>query len=76
MTRQCVRPAARGYRLAGRWQCQPSNAPGPARIRWIVLDMLATMIPAQFLPRALGFKDVAPYYENRLRGDVYLALDS
>jgi hypothetical protein len=37
--------------------------------------MLASMVAARQLYVALGFRPVAPYYDNPLPGTLYMALD-
>ena len=41
----------------------------------MVLDTLARLKPARSLYRSLGFREVAPYYENPIEGAVYMELD-
>lgn len=70
-----VRPAARGQALGRRlaeavlaWAAQA----GYARV---LLDTLATMQAARQLYVALGFRPVAPYYDNPVPGTLYMALE-
>ncbi|MGB3747284.1 MAG: GNAT family N-acetyltransferase [Rhodanobacter sp.] len=70
-----VRPAARGHAL-GRQLAE-------AAIAWavragyvrVLLDTLASMVAARQLYVALGFRPVAPYYDNPLPGTLYMALE-
>ena len=73
--RLCVRPAARGQALGRRL--------AEAVIAWatragcvrVLLDTLASMQAARQLYVALGFRPVAPYYDNPVTGTLYLALE-
>lgn len=70
-----VRPAARGHAL-GRQLAE-------AAIAWavragyvrVLLDTLESMVAARQLYVALGFRPVAPYYDNPLPGTLYMALE-
>ncbi|WP_027484678.1 GNAT family N-acetyltransferase [Rhodanobacter sp. OR87] len=70
-----VKPAARGQALGRRlaeaaiaWAAQA----GYARV---LLDTLASMQAARQLYVALGFRPVAPYYDNPVPGTLYMALE-
>ena len=71
MKRLYVRPAFRAAKL-GRRLAEAVVAEG-RRIgyRRIVLDTLKDMTAAQALYRALGFTEIAPYYDNPLPGARY-----
>jgi putative acetyltransferase len=70
-----VRPAARGRALGRRL--------AEAAIAWaahagyvrVLLDTLASMQTARQLYAALGFRPVAPYYDNPMPGTLYMALE-
>jgi ribosomal protein S18 acetylase RimI-like enzyme len=72
MKRLYVRPAFRaaglGRALVERIVAEAALA-GYARMR---LDTLPSMVAAQRLYRALGFRDIAPYCENPVPGAVFL----
>lgn len=70
-----VRPAARGQALGRRL--------AEAAIAWarhagyvrMLLDTLASMQAARQLYAALGFRPVAPYYDNPVPDTLYMALE-
>ena len=75
MKRLYLRPADRGAKL-GRVIAEALLARGRALgYTSVRLDTLAEMIPARALYRSLGFREIAPYYDNPLPQVVYMELD-
>ncbi|RCS28754.1 GNAT family N-acetyltransferase [Rhodanobacter denitrificans] len=70
-----VRPAARGRALGRRLaEAAIAWAAGASYAR-VLLDTLASMQAARQLYVALGFRPVAPYYDNPVPGTWYMALE-
>src|SRR5258708_28683207 len=75
MKRLYVRPAARGSGLGRELAQAASDAARERGYRRIVLDTIAgKMDRAIALYRALGYREIAPYYENPVEGAIYLEL--
>ena len=74
MKRLYVRQRFRGQGI-GNALCRKIIAKGSQRgYREMLLDTLSTMVDAQALYRAHGFKETVPYYHNPLPGAQYMRL--
>jgi ribosomal protein S18 acetylase RimI-like enzyme len=74
MKRLYVRPA---YRIQGIGRVLVDRIVHEARqagYRYMRLDTLPSMAAALALYRRLGFREIAPYYENPIEGAVFLEL--
>jgi ribosomal protein S18 acetylase RimI-like enzyme len=74
MKRLYVAPAGRGQGLGkqlARAIIEAARAAGHHEMR---LDTLASMHDAQALYRALGFVEIAPYYDTPIEGTVFMSL--
>ena len=73
MKRLFVRPAARGHRLATKLidtALAEARRIGYVEMR---LDTLPMMTDAQSLYVAMGFRDIAPYYDTPIAGTRFMA---
>jgi ribosomal protein S18 acetylase RimI-like enzyme len=70
-----VRPEARGGALGRRLAEAVIAWAGDAGYERMLLDTLPSMQAARRLYAALGFRPVAPYYENPVPGTAYMALE-
>lgn len=70
-----VRPAARGQALGRRLAEAVIAWAAHAGYVRVLLDTLASMQAARQLYVALGFRPVAPYYDNPVPGTWYMALE-
>ncbi len=75
LKRMYVRPSARGQGVARELVRTLIGRAKEMGYNRMVLDTLASMLPARELYRSLGFGEVAPYYENPIEDVVYMKLD-
>ncbi len=75
MKRLYVRDAARGSGLGRELAKASLEAARALGYQRIVLDTLSPMTAARDLYATLGFKEIAPYYDNPIEGAIYMALD-
>jgi len=75
MKRLYVRDAARGSGLGRELVQNAINSAVSLGYQRMCLDTLAHMTAAQALYRALGFRDIEPYYQTPLSGTSFMALD-
>jgi putative acetyltransferase len=74
MKRLYVRPVGRGAGVGRELAMQIIQRAKGAGYKKMVLDTLESLTAARTLYRSLGFKEVAPYYQNPLKGAVYMEL--
>ncbi|MFO1360940.1 MAG: GNAT family N-acetyltransferase [Burkholderiales bacterium] len=69
-----VQPDHRGHGLGGALAAAVTGAARAIGYRRLVLDTLERMPAARGLYAALGFREIAPYYETPLAGTRFMAL--
>jgi putative acetyltransferase len=75
MKRLYVRDAARSSGLGRKLVLNAISMAVSLGYRRMCLDTLADMSAARGLYRALGFRDIEPYYQTPLSGTTFMALD-
>jgi len=74
MKRLYVAPAGRGQGLGKALTLAVIEAARTSGYREMRLDTLPSMADAQKLYRALGFTEIAPYYDTPIAGTVFMSL--
>jgi ribosomal protein S18 acetylase RimI-like enzyme len=74
MKRLYVAPEGRGRGLGKALALAIIDAARAAGHSDMLLDTLPTMHDAQALYRALGFREIAPYYDTPIEGTVFMSL--
>ncbi len=74
MKRMYVRPGFRGRGIGRRLAVEIIAAARRIGYQWMRLDTLKSMTVPRALYRSLGFKEIAPYYDNPLPGAVFFEL--
>jgi putative acetyltransferase len=75
LKRLYVRDSARGHGVGMRLIVAAIQAARSAGYQCILLDTLASMTAARQLYVTMGFREIAPYYNNPLQEVTYMALD-
>ena len=76
LKRLYVRPAGRGLGLGKKLTLAALQHARTQGFERVVLDTISKTMPqAIALYRSLGFREIAPYYDNPIEGALYLALE-